>query len=90
MALHTLPYKYKITSKSVPAQSTDVQIVYDILDGTNATIVSSAKLNVNPTIPPIQVFDALRSAVMDQMLSDAGSAGAFLTAITNVSISVSQ
>lgn len=90
MALATLPYKYNITSKTVVGGNTDVTVTFNILDGTGATVVSGAMIFVSPTISPEDFFDAMRAAVLRQMLIDAGSAGAFLTAMVGKTISITQ
>ena len=90
MALAALPYKYSITSRSVISGHTDVTVVYNIIDGSNNILVTGATINISPTISPQDFFDQLRTAVLNQMLVDAGSPANFLTAITGKSISITQ
>lgn len=90
MALATLPYKYQITGKSVVGVNTDITITFNILDGSGATLVTGATVFVSASVSPKEFFDAVEAAVKNQMLLDAGSPGAFLTAMTGKTISITQ
>lgn len=90
MALAALPYKFNITSKAIQTGDTDVTVTFNILDGSGATIVTGATLRVSPNIAVDDFFNAMRLAVLNQMITDAGSKAAFFTAIVGKSVPINQ
>lgn len=88
MALATLPYKFRISSGSKVGSNTDVTLVFDILDGNNAVLVSSAQVDIDPNAPFDEIMDTIRSVVFKQMQSDAGTKAQFLTAMIGKIVTV--
>lgn len=90
MALGALPYKYVITSWAKAPNGVDVTITFNITDTNGIVMATDTTTTVNPNVSADTFFNTMRDAVLNQMLSDAGTPLALLSSLKNVPIVISQ